>query len=57
MKPLVEKKRAALIKHKKDPTAASRRELKNASSASRKAAREHADKYWQNLASDIQRSL
>ena len=54
MKPLVEKKRAALIKHKKEPTPASRRELKNASYASRKAAREHANTYWQNLASDIQ---
>ena len=35
-------------------TPASRIELKNASYASRKAAREHADKYWQNLASDMQ---
>ena len=54
MKPLVEKKRAALIKHKKEPTPAFRRKVKNASYASRKAAREHADKYWQNLASDMQ---
>ena len=54
LKPLIEKKRSELIKHKKDPTPASKMSLKTACNVSRKAARECANQYWQELAQKIQ---
>ena len=52
--PLIQAKKEALIKYKDKPTRTALHKLKEARSAAQKASRHYANKFWSDLANDIQ---
>ena len=56
MEPLIEAKRKAFLKYKKDPCTQTLSALKRARSDAQRAARQCANAYWQSLCERIQRS-
>ena len=53
--PVIEEKRKAFLSYKRSPTSANLDKLKHARSASQRASRDCANKYWLDLCSQIQR--
>ena len=56
LNPILERKRKALIEHKKNPTEASKQSLKLAQDELRATARRCANRYWINLCQEIQQA-
>ena len=56
LNPIFERKRKALVEHKKNPTSSSQQRLKRTCKQSRKSARRSVNKYWKELSQEMQNS-
>ena len=56
IQPHIERKRSALLQHKKSPTRANLEALRDARKSTRRVARQCANDYWNELSQDIQRA-
>ena len=56
LNPIFEKKRKALVDHKKNPTSSSKHHLERTCKEARQSARNSANRYWKGLSQEMQRA-